>query len=281
MQRRLIEISKADVREQHVPRHRAEHVRAAGSELALPLDADGRTKWAGVEQDEWRTDVVVGDGACRNRVARSVDVEIRGGGAEARLLVADAEAGRAVRAERTGLIAERIQTLHRQSVNLRAHIFDRVVIAKATERIVVVADMHSETVGRSSRFELLQVVPKQVVLPAERDRTELVRRQADEGLPPEHAATLLERAAGDIEAVFELRDRRVAAPQIFSDFQAPARVLHRTRQHLDVRVSFLRTDVFDSNRHQPVERDAALRGGELAEQDAGCGGDDLFHCASP
>ncbi len=74
-------------------------------------------------------------------------------------------------------------------------------------------------------FERAGVVDDGVVLATERDRTELARRQTDEGLTAEFVAALAQTAGHDVKAVFQHEDGLQTTTQIFRATQAPTAAL--------------------------------------------------------
>src|SRR6185369_11769792 len=121
-----------------------------------------------------------------------------------------------------------------------------------------------------------EIVDNGIVLAAQCDRTEPVIRHTDVRLTAEHAAALPQTAAIQVEAVFELKDRLVAAAQIFRAFQAPTAALRIAALQFDDAVAVDAIRIVDAFVDHAIQRDAALR--ENGSGEGGCSGqrDDLF-----
>jgi hypothetical protein len=144
-----------------------------------------------------------------------------------------------------------------------------VVYAKRVVGIVIVVRVRKQITAPTAVCRgLREIVDHRVVLPAQRDRAVIGRRQPDERLAAEHAATLAQRTAVHVKTVFEVEDRLQAAAQIFRSLEAPAAALRVAALQLIGRLVTRVVRVVDALVEYPVQRNAALC---VHRQGDGCG----------
>jgi hypothetical protein len=216
---------------------------------------------------------------CRTR---ETDIRVRRADAEWAICVVQAEAVRRRRAggarctrKCASLVRKAIHGAERQAGKVRAAELDRIVDTAGCQ-LVDVVDVKAvvtrdglATVGIGAT----QIVSRERILTAERERADAILRQTDVRLTAEQRAALAQCTRARVEAVFQGENGLQAATEVFGTAQAPTTALRDAIAILDeifpTGAAVVR--VRDPRINQPVERHAALCVGDTgkAGQDSG------------
>src|SRR5258708_4793847 len=126
--------------------------------------------------------------------------------------------------------------------------------------VVAVVTCYRQSAGR---VVLSEVVRQKSILATQRERADVVFRQAHVRLAAEQRAALAQAAVSDAEAVFEHEDRLQAAAKIFGASQAPAIGLGDAVINLDELAAAAGSGlavihIGDTGVDEAVQRDAGL-----------------------